>query len=79
MRPAQTSEAAEGTSLSHAVSEHWRRRGVGHMFDGTVLTFIIIIILSSMFIAGGERRTNLERVTACTRLFCLLQKCQINK
>lgn len=49
------------------------------MFDGTVLTFIIIIILSSMFIAGGERRTNLERVTVCTRLFCLLQKCQINK
>lgn len=44
MGPAQTLEAAGGTSLSHTVSEHWRRSGVENTFEGTVL---ITIILSS--------------------------------
>lgn len=44
MRPAQTLRQLRGISLSHAVSEHWRRSRVEHTFEGTVL---IIIISSS--------------------------------
>lgn len=41
-------------------------------FEGTVL---IIVILSSSVDCGGERRMNLEKVTACAGLLFLLQKC----